>query len=62
MGKPTILFLNWSNTNGAAQAQKNARCLKFWIEEEEGLYYQYSENRGADQLRGYREADQSASR
>ena len=24
---------------------------------EEGLYYPYSENKGADQLRGYREAD-----
>ena len=23
----------------------------------EGLYYPYSENKGADQLRGYREAD-----
>ena len=23
----------------------------------EGLYYLYSENKGADQLRGYREAD-----
>ena len=24
---------------------------------EEGLFYLYSENKGADQLRGYREAD-----
>ena len=31
--------------------------LKFWIYEVEGLYYPSSENKGADQLRGYREAD-----
>ena len=34
-----------------------ARGLKFRIEEEEGLYYLCSENKGADQLRGYRKAD-----
>ena len=34
-----------------------ARCLKFQIQEAEGLYYLCSENKGADQLRGYREAD-----
>ena len=33
------------------------RGLKFRISEKEGLYYPYSENKGADQLRGYREAD-----
>ena len=31
--------------------------LKFWIDEVEGLYYPCSENKGADQLRGYRKAD-----
>ena len=31
--------------------------LKFRIQVEEKLYYQYSENKGADQLRGYHEAD-----
>ena len=31
--------------------------LKFSIKEVEGLYYIYSENKGADQLRGCREAD-----
>ena len=31
--------------------------LKFRIYEVEGLYYPCSENKGADQLRGYREAD-----
>ena len=34
-----------------------ARGLKFPIKVEEGLYYPYSENKDADQLRGYREAD-----
>ena len=34
-----------------------ARGLKFWIREVEVLYYPSSENKGADQLFGYREAD-----
>ena len=34
-----------------------ARGLKFRIKKEEGVYFLCSENRGADQLRGYREAD-----
>ena len=34
-----------------------ARGLKFRIQKVEGLYYPCSENKGADQLRGYREAD-----
>ena len=41
----------------AVQPQKLARGLKFWIKVEEELYYPYSENKGADQLRGHREAD-----
>ena len=41
----------------AVQQQKLASGLKFRIKEVEGLYYQCSENKGADQLRGYREAD-----
>ena len=43
--------------NQAVQLKKMARGLKFWILEVEGLYYLCSENKGADQLRGYREAD-----
>ena len=31
--------------------------MKFWIYKVEGMYYLCSENKGADQLRGYREAD-----
>ena len=57
MRKQTFGFPTWSNTNQAVQLQKMARCLKFRLLEEEGLYYSCSENKGADQLRGYREAD-----
>ena len=41
----------------AVQPQKMARVLKFWNKEVGGLYYPCSENKDADQLRGYREAD-----
>ena len=37
--------------NWAVQPQKIARGLKFRIKVVEGLYYPYSENKGADQLR-----------
>ena len=50
-------FPNRTDTNRAVQAQKMARDRKFWISKAEELYYQSSENKGADQLRGYREAD-----
>ena len=39
------------------QSLKMARGLKFCIYEAEELYYLCSENKCADQLRGYREAD-----
>ena len=55
--KPTMWFLTRSDTNQAVQPLEMARGLKFWIKEVEGLYYPCSENKGADQLRGYREAD-----
>ena len=45
------------DTNQAAQPHKTARSLTFRIYVVEGLYYPCSENKGADQLRGYREAD-----
>ena len=57
MRKPTIWVPTRSDTNQTVQSQKIARSLKFWLNEEEGLYYPFSENKGADQLRGYREAD-----
>ena len=50
-------FLIRSGTNQAVQSQKMARDWKFWIKKVEELYYPCSENKGADQLRGYREAD-----
>ena len=57
VGKPTMWFPTRSDTNWPVQLQKQAGSLKFWIYLEEGLYYPSSENKGADQLRGYREAD-----
>ena len=50
-------FLSRSDTNRPVRAQKRARGLEFWIYKVEELYYPCSENKGADQLRGYREAD-----
>ena len=57
MRKPRFWFPTWSITNQTVQLQKMARGLKFQIKEVEGLYYLCSENKGADQLRGYRVAD-----
>ena len=50
-------FPNMSDTNQAVQSQKQARSLKFQTYEEEELYYPCRENKGADQLRSYCEAD-----
>ena len=57
MRKPTMWFPNRSNTNQAVQSQKQARSLKFHIQEVVEVYYPCSENKGADQLCGNREAD-----
>ena len=46
-----------SDTNRAVQLLNKARDLKFSIKEVEGLCYSSSEKKGADQLRGYCEAD-----
>ena len=46
-----------SDTNRAVQSLNMARGLQFRIHKVEGLYYPCSENKVADQLRGYREAD-----
>ena len=56
-GKTNNVVSEQSHTNRAVQAQKTARSMKFRIKEVEGLYYLCSENKGADQLRGDREAD-----
>ena len=55
--KTKNVFFNRSDKNQVVQPQKTARSLKFRIQEEEGLYFPSSINKGADQHRGYREAD-----
>ena len=55
--KPPFWFPTWSDTNRAVRPRKMARGLKFRIQKEEGLCYLCSENKGADQLCGHREAD-----
>ena len=57
MRKQVFRFPTRSDTNRAVQSLNKARGLKFWIKIEERLYYPCSENKGADQLRAYREAD-----
>ena len=57
MRKPTFGLSTWSDTNQAVQLQRIARGLKFQILEVGGLDYLCSENKGADQVRGYRDAD-----
>ena len=57
MRKPTFWFPTWSDTNQAVQLQKTALGLNFRIKKVEGLCYLCSENKSADQLRGYCEAD-----
>ena len=46
-----------SDTNRAVQSQKMASGLKFRIKVGEGFYYPCIENKDADQLRSYLEAD-----
>ena len=50
-------FPTRSDTNRAVQAQKMARNFKFRIEEEKKLFYLGCENKCADQLCSYCEAD-----
>ena len=50
-------YLTRSDTNRAVQPLNVDRGLEFPIQKVEGLYYPCSENKGADQLPGYREAD-----
>ena len=57
VGKPTMWFPNRSDTNQAVHAQKNARDWNFWIYKVVEVFYPCSENKGADQLRSYYEAD-----
>ena len=46
-----------SDTNRPVLSQKIDRGWKFWIKKVEEFYYPCSENKGADQLRSYCEAD-----
>ena len=55
--KPVFGFPTRSDTNRAVQPLKMARGSKFPIKKVEGLFCLYSENKGADQLCGYRTAD-----
>ena len=48
MRKWSSEFPTRSETNQAVQPQKMAKGLKFRFYVVEGLYYQYSENKGAD--------------
>ena len=57
MRKPVFGVSDQVHTNRPVQPQKIVTGLKFQIWIVEGLYYPYSENKGADQLRDYREAD-----
>ena len=57
MRKPVFGVPTRSHTNQAVQPHKMARGLKFRIFEVDRLYYLCSENKGADQLHGYRKAD-----
>ena len=54
MRKPVFTV---SGTNQAIQSMKKARGLKLRNKEQEGLYYSYSQNKGADQLCSYCTAD-----
>ena len=51
-------ILTRSDTNQSVQLLEITRSLKFCIQQVEVLYYPSSETKGADQLCGYREADQ----
>ena len=57
MRKQRIWLPTRSDTNRAVQSQKMVKGWKFWIRKVEKLYHPCSENKGADQLRSYCEAD-----
>ena len=56
-GKTNVLVSDLVRHKPGCTATEVARGLKFRTQKLEGLYYLCSENKGADQLRGYREAD-----
>ena len=56
MRKPTFWFQNWSDTNQAVHATEDGYRLEISDLESRGILL-CSKNKGADQLRGNREAD-----
>ena len=50
--KPTMWIPTRSDTNHAVQLLQMARVLKFCMKEVEELFYQSTENKDTDQLRG----------
>ena len=57
MRKPIFGVSDQVRHDQAVQPQKMGRGLKFWSWIEEGFCYLCSENKGADQMWGYRAAD-----
>ena len=57
MKKQQLEFPTRSGINQPIQSQEQTGSLKFWIQVEEELHYPCSENKSADQLHGYHEAD-----
>ena len=55
--KPVFGFPTRSDINRAVQSKTKPSSLKFWMQVEEELYNQCIENKDADQLRSYCEAD-----
>ena len=55
--KTNVLVSDLLRHKPGLQLQKISRGLKFQIYEVERLYYLFGKNKGADQLRGYHEAD-----
>ena len=45
LGKPTMWFLNRTDTNWSVPSQKKTRNVKFWIKKVRELYYLCSENK-----------------
>ena len=58
LGNRSSVFPTWSDTNQAVQPKNMARGLKFRIYRKKRYCTIYvAKKKGADQLRGYREAD-----
>ena len=60
MRKPVFGVSDQVGHKPGCTTQKMTRALEFRIKEVEGLYHLYSENKGLDQLRGYRFSQDAA--